>query len=320
MNRTALFRRALAGTLVLAALGACGCSKKLAVNPAYTMPEGVFSPNARLIVYPDSAITVRAEHQVGRLYVYDSTFTVTNFGPGTILGMVVDGTPASGFELMRKEAGGGFAPAKDYALTPVAKWLETGSEAYVFHDQPTAGYMPPTYVARGLIGGTTTPSSVLTNEAALDIPSVEALTYTSPSETDEGDSLFTSTWDPFPGAVGYWVSVFRYRGDIRVGSEKLPYGVPAPFVTGKVHTFVLAYVPAPITAFKMGSNIGTVMHYEPMLTHNSYYVRVTAVDAAGRMIACTPGRSDTVLVGGESLIYLPAAEKIGVGFHPVRKP
>ena len=312
MKRVSKLRSALAlVTLAGAVLGAFGCSKKLAVDPGFTIPEGVYSPEARLLLYREKPVSVVALHQIGPIYDFDSTFTVVNYPPGTVIGIVMDGTLAQYFELLRKQSGGGYAPAKDFALTPSTKWLDTKTEQFLFRDLPIDGFSPPTYVARGLVGGSATSGSVISNQAEASPDSVGTLTRTSPVQTP--DSLFTFTWAPVTGAAEYWIHVYLFRGDIRTNFEKLGYGVPAPMATGKVHTFVLAHQPATSTSFFVGGPGPGVVHYEPLAKGLDYYIRVAAVDARGYLIACTPGRSDTVLVGSENYVYLPAAEKICVG-------
>jgi hypothetical protein len=312
MKRVSVLCSAFALVTVAAiAVGAFGCSKKLAVDPNYTMPEGVFSPLARLSMYREKPVEVVALHQIGRIYDYDSTFYVVNYPPGTVIGILMDATPAQGFELQSKQSGGGYSPAKDYALTPSTKWLDTHTEQYLFHDMPSGSYSPPTYVARGLIGGAATTTSVLSNEVVVSPDSAGDLIYTSPVQTP--DSLFAITWIEVPGAVAYWVHVYLFRGDVRSNYEKLNYGVPAPMATGKIHTYVLANVPAPASGLLIAGPAPGFVHYEPMPRHVNYYIRVSAVDAQGVMIACTPGRPDTVLVGSENYVYKPAAEKICVG-------
>jgi hypothetical protein len=316
MKRVSLLRSTTALAVVAFALaGSYGCSKKLTTNPNFTRPEGVFSANARLMVYRERPVAVTAIHQVGRIFVFDSSFAVVNYPPGTVVGTLMDATAATGFELMRKQ-GGGYEPAKDFALTPVGKWLDTKTEEFEFTDVPPASPTPATYVARGLIGGTANGSSVLTNEATVSPDSVTDLTYTSPVQTP--DSLFTITWAPVPGATTYWVHIFLFRGDIRTNYEKLGYGVPAPIATGKVHTYVLARQPGTATSFSISGPGPDVIHYEPIPRHQNYFIRVSAVDALGNLVACTPGKPDTVLVGSESYVYKPAAEKICVGCLIVR--
>ena len=154
MNRSALSRPVLGALLLAAALGAAGCSKKLTqVDSSFTVPEGMPSANSRLIVFPDVAVGIREyldRAPVG-LDEGDSllqTIVLYRTGPGVINGVVLDGTPASGYQMLRREANGGLLPLKDFVLTPVVRWLESQWELYSFIDASPGGYNPPTYQGR----------------------------------------------------------------------------------------------------------------------------------------------------------------------------
>jgi hypothetical protein len=313
MKHVSLERSVLALIAIAAvAISAFGCSKKLTVDSTYTTPEGVPSPNSKLIVYNDSGLTVYAQHESppgSKNWITDSTQIVHVVGPNKILATLLDGTGASGFQILRKESGGGFAPLKDFPVTPVAKWLDGHWEAYQFHDDHTTPFVPETYIGRGLRSGVVTPQSPLTNPATLENVNVTKVGYTGFLFTT--DSLFTISWTPVPGATDYWIQIFNFGVNIVDQTEKFPYGVPAPITTGKIHTFMLAHVVPPTNVFIVGST--PAIHYEAMLGGLNYRVRVCAVDGAGRMIACTGGDPDTVLVGNESFIYSLSAEKVCVG-------
>ncbi|MBI1799838.1 MAG: hypothetical protein HYR73_09160 [Candidatus Eisenbacteria bacterium] len=319
MIRTRWFRSALAvAVIAAAAAGVDGCSKKLTVDPAYTMPEGVYSPDARLVVYPDQGNLVEAKHPAPTptdpyYYATDSSFTVYAAGPGVTLGTIVDGTAASSYQLLRRESGGGFAVLKDFSLIPVVKWLDSHWAAYTFQDASTPGFSPPTYMARGIVSGTVTATSPLSNAGLVSSGPIGHVVYTGPGEPP--DSLFTISWRAVPGAVGYWLQVFTFRGDLRTGSEKFPLGIPAPLVIGKVHDHFVGYVAAPKTSYKIGGPGAEIMTYKPMIMGPVYRVRVAAVDGNGSLLAVTPG-PDTVLAGTEALIYSLGAAAV----HPKRPP
>jgi hypothetical protein len=296
------------------ALGAFGCSKKLTVDSAYTSPEGTASPNAKLVVYNDSALTVYAKHESppgSKNWITDSTQIVHAIGPNKILATLFDGTGANGFQILRREEGGGYSQLKDFPVTPVAKWLDGHWAAYEFHDDHTTPFVPETYIGRGLHSGVVTANSPLTNPATLENIDVKPIDYTGLLFTP--DSLFTISWVPVPGATDYWIQIWNFGVNIVDQSEKYPYGVPAPITSGKIHTYVLAHLLAPNFVFDVGES--PAIHYEPMLTGQTYRVRVSAVDAAGRMIACTTGDPDTVLVGTESFIFSLSSERVCPGCH-----
>ena len=324
MKRVSALRSASA-LLVLAGLAiwTIGCTKKLTVDPSFAVLEGTPTPNARLILYGDIGNVVYAKHEFppnSGVYLLDSVFTVYNVGPGTVQGMILDRTAASGFDIEREQPGGGYLPIKDFALTPSAKWLQTEWEAYTFHDPPANGSSPPTYQARGLLAGQVTRLSPLTNVAQLAATDVSDCTILFPNatrgnpETCRGDTLPTIIWRAVPGAATYQIQTFQFRGDIRIGSEKFYYGIPAPFATGKVHHFFIARLPGSVTTYKLGDPGAEIIQSIPMIGGQKYFFRVTAIDSSGRLIGCTVGTNpDTARIGTQAFVYSPAAQIICVG-------
>ena len=319
MKRVSVLRSVLAALAIVAAMmSTAGCAKKkLTVDPTFTTPEGLPSANARLIVYQDIGNLVYAKHEFppnSGVFLLDSIFTVYNFGPGTVQGTVLDGTAASGYQMLRREAGGGFAAFKDFALTPAVRWLQSHWEAYAFNDQPDVGYQPPTYEGRGILSGSITTGSPLTNEATLNGSSVGDVRVLQPRiDTCPGDELPSVTWTAVPSAAAYLIQTFQYRGDIRVGSEKFVYGIPAPVAIGKVHDYFIGIIPPTTTTYKLGDPGALILQNVPMIGPDRFFFRVSAVDSSGRLIGCTVGsHPDTVRIGGEAFLYSPAAEQICV--------
>ena len=318
MKRVSMLRSVLAGLVIVAAMmmSAAGCAKKkLAVDPTFTTPEGVPSPDARLIVHQDIGNLVTAKHEFppnSGVFLLDSTFTVYNFGPGTVQGTVLDGTPASGYQMLRRETGGGYAPFKDFIVTPAVKFLQSHWEAYAFHDQPDAGFQPPTYEGRGVLAGSITANSPLTNEAVLNGSSVGDVRVILPRiDTCPGDELPSVTWTPMSSAAAYLIQTFQYRGDIRIGSEKFVYGIPAPVAIGKVHDYFVGILPPTATTYRLGDPGAVILQNVPMIGPDRFFFRITAVDSSGRLVGCTVGsHPDTVRIGAEAFLYSPGAEQI----------
>jgi hypothetical protein len=313
-------RRGALAALVLAGavLGESGCSKKLTVDPGYTTLEGVLSPDARLAVYADIGNLVYAKHEFppnSGIFVLDSTFTVYSYAPGTVQGLVLDGTAATRYEMMRRSTSGGYAPLKDFVLSPVDKWLQSHWEAYHFQDSPEGGGQPPSYQGRGVISGNVTTHSPLTNPATLAATGVQDVPILQPRFfTFRGDTVPTIKWGAVPGAASYIIQIFTYRGDIRVGSEKFVYGIPAPIALGKLHVYYVALVPPNLTSHKIGTPGAQELQNIPMLSGGVYFFRVSAIDSTGRLIGCTVGTSpDTVRIGTEAYLYSAGAELLCIG-------
>jgi hypothetical protein len=313
MIRTSVSRTVLLAALIAAAeLCAPGCAKKItAVDPHFVSPEGSFSPDARLLVYPDLP-TVGKDYLdiapvgpdpgdkflgfiIGRVSV-----------PGTIHGLVIDGTNASTYQVLRRESNGGYLPLKDFVERPDTKFLDSHWELYTFQDNAPSSFIPATYLGRGLVGSSVTATSPLTNTAQLTGQTVANMRYSGP--TSPTDSLFPMSWGAVPKAKGYWVQVYQFRG--AATDEKILSGAPAPMVVGRIVDLFLGYVPAPDTAYKIGNPGADVLTRQLIILSGEYLLRVSAVDSTGRLIAFTYGDSGIAVGATDYLKYPLGAVKI----------
>ena len=306
MTRKVPFRGLLSTALLLSLL-ASGCSRKLASDPGITMPEGVFSPDAQLVMSPDTGNPIAVYHGTGGGGVaYDSTFQVYLRTPGTTLGMLMDGTASSGFEMLRRQSSGSYAPIKDFLLTPVDRWLPGQWEAYLFYDGSASSYTPPTYIGRGKISGVITPNSPLTNEGVLMSAPIGTVNYTgTPFPTD---TLLAMSWDRVPGAVRYWMQIFTFRNDVRDISELFPIGTRTPIAVGKVKNYFVGYIDAPATSYKLGDPGARVFTSTPLLHSNQYRLRIAAVSDDGRLLAITDGAPEVSQRDNNFYVYSLRAE------------
>ncbi|HEY6867189.1 MAG TPA: hypothetical protein VI792_08030 [Candidatus Eisenbacteria bacterium] len=308
--RTAL----AAGVAWALALGLASCSKKVAtVDPGYVTPEGAPTPQAKMVVNDDLPVTYlryidRANDGLSLDDSLDAAgpYDVYAVGPGAIVMTVLDSTAANGYELMRRESNGGYRVAQKFTTLPARRWLDTGWEAYSLADPAPSGYQPPTYVGRGLFSNIVTTDSPLTNTATVSAAAVANLdfdyqgmynqldlqagihTYNPP------DSVFNMRWSPVPGAAGYWISIFEFTGDAH---EALRSRLPAPVYLGKSRDSYLCYVPGSQTSYTIGGP-ATILRSKPILNKHYYRLRITAVDAAGTLLAYTFGQDSIPLPGG----------------------
>jgi hypothetical protein len=304
-------RAALAGVCLLAAIALAGCSKKVtSVDASYTTPEGVPSGSVRLVVYPDLPITITSwvdrvdnnstppgasgtwNPQTPTDPSGDSLVATSEpiyaIGPGVIRGVLVDGTQATGFQVLRREANGGLRSLFDFTLLPARRWLDSGNELYSFTDSDPSGFSPASYIARGLLNGQIAEASPVSNEAQLTGSTVADLNYT--GNLFPADSLFLMSWDPVPGAAGYWIHVYDFVPAATEIDRRIA-GTPAPLSTTLTRDFYLAYTDASVTSHKIGSGGVAVLTFRPneFRFQREYNVRISAVDANGRLIACTLG-------------------------------
>lgn len=280
--------------VLLAALAALsGCVKKAPTqaNPAYT-PEGTFSPLARLAVYPDVPNTLLHYDDIvpigeGLEDTLIGTMQIRQRGPGVNYLMLLDATEAGAFEALRRESGGGYFSYKDFLYNPSRKWIDGQAEVFMAVDDNPSGFSPATYMMRGVVGGEITAESPLTNAAVLSGSTVGDITFTAP--TIVIDSLFTISWAPVAGAAGYWVQVYQFLEAFL--DDQINSGFAAPLYIGKQRDYFLGYFPSTITSYKLGTSPPDVEIFtrRGTLRGQIYLVRISAMDADGRMIAYTYG-------------------------------
>jgi hypothetical protein len=284
-----LHRTALAAALVLGALALPGCADKVTnVDAAYTAPEGQFDANARMIVYPDVPIAV------------DTFLDLLPDGPdtgdelqgteqryiarGAVHGMILDGTAAGGYQVLRREANGGYAQLKDFTLNPVARFFDSHWELYAFSDAEPSGFSPPSYIGRGVVSGVVTPLSPLTNVGNAASSEVANITYT--GYAFPPDSNIAMSWSAVPEAAGYWIQIYQFMGGTQ---EKLLSAQPAPFVYSDARNYFIGYVPAPANSYTLNQPGATVLFTRGLLMKSEYIVRISAVNDQGELIAFTYG-------------------------------
>lgn len=316
MNRKSASRLALAALLIAIA---AGCAKKItSVDPSFTTPEGTFSTEARLLIHPDYPTQLFNFTDIAPIGVgpEDQLIDVTDryaHGPGVLDGIIMDGTTASSYQLLRRQPGGGYAPLKDFTLRPTVRWLESQSEVYEFLDtEPFDGFLPATYLGRGLVSGTITPGSPLTNVGLMNPVSITPIRYS--GNRFPTDSLFTVSWGPIPGATGYWIQVYQYLA--ATPDQKVLSSAPAPLALGQIRDFFIAYVSAPDTSYKLAGPNGQMFARKTILTGSDYNVRVAAVSGEGNLIGFTFGDLDTLRTSTNYSLYARGAVKVS----PSRAP
>jgi len=345
---------AVLGALVVLGAGllSASCAKKIVDVDPDAFPEGVSSPS-RLVMFRDAPNFV---------YVYKDSLPpppsppeaigpspkdplidiVSHYrkGSGIALGMLFDYTPADGYEIYRRESGGGYTRLKDFVLRPTRLWLDSQSEIYQF-DDPEAGPMSRDYVGRGVVEHVVTPTAPLTNIAELGTgdPIGDEIQVTTDSlrlREDPADStrgtIRSVEWTTAFGAAGYWLHV--YQSTEQTISGLFARGFPSPVFTGRARDYLVAYLPAgsgPTARYDSTSiSAGAlVLMNRPIIYSQDYEVHVAAVDAQGRLISVIhvdprtrPAASGPGLAGairGDALTQLVGREydELYYGVYPL---
>lgn len=305
----------------LALTGLAGCAKKLPLDPRewglVAYPEGRRDSLERtpsdLVVWPDLPVTVRevwSDTTAGP----DRTFLFHRSGPGAMQGAIFDYTQADGYQVYREEAGGGYRQFTDFSLVPRKRWTDrmhygaqqaplvlAPAQLFGFTDLVPAALAQRSYVGRAVISGLSSANHPLTNRGVSpDTSAIPTLRYTGPVKDEplgqRLDSLLIMSWETIPGAAGYWVHIFQKRADIQISEEAIAIGLPSPIAMGKVRDLFIGYFPSSITAYKLGDPLPTgvrVLVYRVLLGNQEVLIRVSAVDAAGRLIATTGTAGDS---------------------------
>jgi hypothetical protein len=290
----------LVGALALAA----GCEKRPAgYDPDPNRPEGVTTTDTKLVAYRNQALRVMirdyASTNIDSVVVGVSAFT----GPTTMpLLLLFDATQSNQFEMYRRDSGGKFQRTTDFDLDSHFKYISAGIETYFTSDPAPGAYQPPTYLARGLLNGVATHASPLSNEARMLQTDLPPVTYNGPLFPT--DSLFTLSWLGVPGAAGYWIHA--YEKPIAAG-QRLTCAIPGPLSYLTAGDMLIAYYngnnPGGSVQYQLGSPGLVTLRYNPPLLGHDYFIRITAVDGTGQVIAQTPGDLDSLAMTAD-LAYL----------------
>jgi hypothetical protein len=319
MNLVNRSLRSLTSLLALggAFLAGTGCSKEIPSGPfgSYLVayPEGVRDTLERtpsdLVVWPDVQLLVA----LTRSDAPDDTSFVYRYrsAAGVMHGEIMDYVQASGYQLFRSEDGGGYRSFNDFWLSPERRFSDRSyyggaqgalvmapAQFFAFSDANPATIAARSYVARAQITGVTGSAYPLTNLGTTpDTTEIPTVNYTGRIGTPGNtlgipvppDSLLALSWDPVPGAAGYWVHIYQKRPGIRDLEEATELAQPSPIATGKVRDKFIGFF-RPLTAFKLGDPVppgARLLVYRVLIGLQEVFVRVSAVDASGRMIACT---------------------------------
>lgn len=296
----------LAGLLLVlaAALTATSCSKKItdvdvALSPP-DYPEGV-PASAELILYPDVPVTVETWVDNGdpgpdAEDTLLSSELVYSSGAGDVLGLIVDRTDASSFEVFRRQGTNGYLPLNDFAVQKTRTWLESQIDVFHFADKAPYPVGQREYIARGVVSNVVTPRSPLTNRVTLTATSVTgSIDYTGRVVPDTTrDSTFVVRWNSVANAAGYWITVTAYPPSFLSNDALIRFALPRPIVVERIPDIYVAYVPAtgPAGGQPMQQKLGDPLPAGSLLLHEDigtngalHFVRIAAVDAQGQLLA-----------------------------------
>jgi len=286
----------LAGTLLV--MASCSTKNPAAVDPSFTTPEGTFSNQTLLIVWPETPV-------VGKVYRDNPPVGANSddeflgfeshqlYPDGTINGMVLDGSPSTSFQILRREPNGGLLPLGDFALDPARRWLDQHWDAFQFQDErPRTSF--PEYVGRGLLAGSATALSPVSNVATSKGAAIADLPLHFPTDT-------TATWSPVAHAAYYISNIFQLRQ--AADTDKLRAAQHLPIYIGKSFDQFVGLSTQPTILGHAQPFVGTRLT-DVTYVPGTYLVRVAAIDSLGQLIASSAGDS-AELIGDETYFRYP---------------
>jgi hypothetical protein len=290
MNRfhSPLRRIVVLGALALVALAMAGCSKKVnTVDPGFTAPEGQRAENAHHLVQADipNRLATYKSHAASHPDDPDTLVSVDPlwvYGPSVMKGTIIDGTAASRYQILRRESNGGYLPMFDFDLSPGQRFPQSGWKAFFWIDPSPSGYQPPTYLGRGIVDGSITRTSPLTNPGI--ISATEPLNIAIAS-----DSLTTIEFSRVPGATGYVLQVYTIRNGYP--ESEFINGAPSAYATEDHRDFLVEWIPA--TDGTPNFEKANVLTWFGLASSVTYLIRMSACDENGQLIGFSYGSTDS---------------------------
>jgi hypothetical protein len=288
--------------LALAGIGVVGCAKKLTAIDASlappTFPEGVRDTGSNtpsdLVVWPDVPNEVEIAYaDTTRAHDF---FTRYRADEGASIGTIIDYTGSAGYQMFRRENGGGFRRLFDFALTATRRWGDRSyfgtiqgtvalpsAQMFAFTDATPPAIDTLGYMGRAVVSGISGAHSPLTNLGEV-AGGVDLIGWS----IDFTDSLLDIRWTPVPGAKGYWVHIYQPRNDLRTSVEAIETGLVAPVAIGKARDLFIGYFPATEPGYELGNPVppgARILFYRVLQGASIVLVRISAVDSAGQLIA-----------------------------------
>ena len=319
--------------VILVAVLDSGCAKKFAVDRLGDLlvpaPEGTRGTLDRtpsdLVVWPDVPQPVKNIVFDASGAIVTTYYNAYRTGPGASQGAILDYVQADAYEVFRGEgmhdsAGvavrGGYRRFDDFALSPFRRWADRDyyagpggtvalppAQLFFFSDAVPSADSLKVYVGRAVVTGLSSRDHPLTNRGQTPgSGAIAPLVYT--GSRAPFDSLIDLSWQPVPGAAGYWAhlhTIFQRRKEKDLaGDDAVAIGLPSPVARGgdrvMVRDLFIGYFPASVTSYKLGDPLpagSRVLVYRVLPALQEVRVRVSAVDAMGRMIASIGANGDS---------------------------
>jgi hypothetical protein len=277
------------GTIVLGALltlAAGGCSKKTVAPASQPVPEG----------QQNSELVMMGWHEQGSVWfaVTDpgtpdnsgddvlSTVGIDYFAdPDGVRTTTLDVSASNSLEAMRVGADGNVAPLFDFLLPATVRAIGQHFDTYDFEDFSAPA--TPQYFGRGVLNGTVTTASPVSNSAGAFPTCDETMNFIPQPIGSPGDSVLDVSFEEDARAAFYVVEISDASGVVGTGDvftiERRTRGIPSPLLAGQ-RPLNSAIILMPAGTGLAGFHVTFSTRAFPLFFH----IRVTAIDAQGRMV------------------------------------
>ena len=272
---------ARAARLLALALLLSGCSKKVTQPDAsFTTPEGVAGGRVIMMGWSDQAVYGVV---IGDPGTPDDRFDDTVlewetffFSDTTAVRFQIwDNTAANGYQVFRTSANGGLTRLYDYDVRPTRKYLFAQTDIFEFADAAPAS---PTsdYIGRGTFNGVVGTNSPLTNRV-LPVGRIDdglEVTFQRPVR----DSILNLRWVPDARATFYVVEILDANSFKTRRANTLRSMLPSPIISDSR----IPNIPFIVMASETPA---LVLPFYPAIFPVRLFIRISAYDAAGRMVS-----------------------------------
>ncbi len=280
----ALVRTGCGLALALALLA--GCSKKVTAPNSRTAPEGRQDGQMLMMGWTEQAsISFTVADPGTPDNPADDVLAQLNrdfwIGPGVVRSATIDASPANEMQVFRVGADGNVQPLFDFLLPPSLRFIGSGLDLYEFVDRTPAP--PATYMGRGVVDGVVSPVSPVSNPIRVSGTIDESLDFLVVPKLFAGDSVLKIRYSEDSRAAFYLVEVNDAGPVLGNGSsfsaERRARAIPSPLQPGtRPLSSEFAVVPPGVGA--AGVEVTISSRVWPL----SFYIRVSAFDADGRMV------------------------------------
>jgi len=277
------------GTIALGALltlAAGGCSKKTVAPASQPVPQGQQSGEMIMMGWHEQGSVWFVVDDPGTPDTPNddvlSTVGADFFAdPNGVRTTTLDISNSNSLEAMRVGENGNVAPLFDFMVPATVRLIGANLDSYDFED--FAPLAPPQYFGRGVLNGTVTTGSPVSNPASALPTCDDNMNFIPEPIASQRDSVLDVQFEEDPRAAFYVVEISDGSAVVGTGdvftNERRARGILSPLLPGQ-RPLNSGIVLMPAGTGLSGFHVTFSTRAFPLFFH----IRVTAIDAQGRMV------------------------------------